>query len=82
MAVICLCCGKPVEKRNTSPVTEEQAIRATLLLTSQGHTIRALRTEHRDNLDYVWPGYADWLDRNFTADPPPLVEGPNDDQNS
>jgi hypothetical protein len=61
--VRCLCCGQEVTKRRLSPVSDGEALYAYAVLAAQGHTVDSLRTTHRDNLDYVWPGFAEWLDR-------------------
>jgi hypothetical protein len=68
--VRCLCCGQVVTKRRLSPVTEDEALRAYVVLAAQGHTVDSLRITHRENLDYVWPGFTDWLDRIAGARPP------------
>lgn len=63
----CLCCQQPVTAPRERPVTEREAFRALGCLTALGYTVESLRTTHRANLDYTWPGFSAWLDRHAAA---------------
>jgi hypothetical protein len=57
----CLCCGQKL-KEPGEPITPERAERALQILTALGHTRAGLLTEHRAQLDYQSPGFAEWLE--------------------
>jgi hypothetical protein len=67
MSMKCLCCGQVVDKPRTTPITEANSARALYFLERLGYTRDGLRTEHRANIDWCWPGFAGWLDRQADA---------------
>jgi hypothetical protein len=64
----CLCCGQQV-KAPGNPMTPERAERALRILTALGHTREGLLTEHRAQIDYQSPGFAEWLEAQQDLSP-------------
>ena len=60
----CLCCGNFVKAPSSRPVTNADARRAATVLLALGFTVQEMLTVHRENLDFTWPGFTLWLERN------------------
>lgn len=58
----CLCCDQIIREPG-NPVSPERAARVFTFLTGLGYTRDSLLDEHRANIDYTLPGFAEWLEQ-------------------
>jgi hypothetical protein len=67
MAVICLCCGSPLDTPRSKPITVREMMTGLLLLRARGHTVEQLTTdpEYIETLELTAPGFVVWLRENF-----------------
>lgn len=61
--VRCPCCDALVTKPRSTPVTSHEAARAMTMFKRKGLTREALLTQHRAALEFIAPGFIDWLNQ-------------------